>query len=466
MMLMVKGFLKNLYQGIGEKFSKYKKHLASSKEAYWKLHPLKRYFVSLLILMILVLFFELNPSLSENIEQPASDIIMRLCKNDPIKSNATDNITILSVDADVVASWGKPFVTPREKLLEMLDFAVTHRASIIIIDFDLSRPEYWRSPSKGDLSLKNYLFHLDGLPEDTSPAVILTHRFTENDKGDYLIDDGVMLSEASLHDQKGNVFWANALMPAKEGLVRDYVLGFFAKDSNLMTLSAPAMADRLMRLLHEGYDIGGAKRKLREILSQMNENTKTNVTNALTTFPILMHNIYAAGIEEKKFSRIAHLVREGRSISRDSFQGKVVLIGAMHPWTADRHETVIGYLYGVEIMANALSTLMNYGTDLKLNEFQRILWILAMVFLLSLTFFLRVPWLIMLVIGVMALLFYIPAEIAYHRGVLLEGGALFLGGEITEMAISGALIAYALLKWWKVRRNQEHGENYVGKAHQ
>ena len=71
---------------------------------------------------------------------------------------AAQNITFLDFDNKSFQSLGKPEVTPRDKVAELLETAYTGEARIVILDLDFSEPDY--SPTKifiGDKKAKTGL---------------------------------------------------------------------------------------------------------------------------------------------------------------------------------------------------------------------------------------------------------------------------------------------------------------------
>ena len=59
---------------------------------------------------------------------------------------AAQNITFLDFDNKSFQSLGKPAMTPRDKVAELLEIAYTGKARIVILDLDFSEPDY--SPAK------------------------------------------------------------------------------------------------------------------------------------------------------------------------------------------------------------------------------------------------------------------------------------------------------------------------------
>jgi len=444
----------NIKKIIAEKHGRYQKYLGMAKKDYWQISLLKRWVISAFLIISLLILSYVFPFITGDTEKIISDITMRLCKADLIKPQLESRISILSIDDEIYSSWEKPFITPREKLFDALEFAVQHKAAVIIIDFDLSRSEHWTSLSEGDKKLKEYLISLDAMQENNAPAIILLHRFTKNKQDDYEIDDGSMLRDEVLHDNQGNVFWANALMPYDEGVVRKYNI-HYTLTSDQRTYSAALLAAKLLQSLDAGKPMHESKQELRRY---MEEPFAKDVPKSLfLTIP--MHQLLAAGIEERKYSRIVRLQHEGKPFQPDDLEGRVVILGAMHQWTADKHDTVIGELYGVEIMANAVSTLLNFDSDLELSGWLKYIYWGVIVLILSLLFLLRVLWLILLMVGLVGVFVYLPLTIfAYHHGILLQGGVIFLASQEAGILLSTGIIVYALFLWWESLHKEKKKE--------
>ena len=59
---------------------------------------------------------------------------------------AAEDIVILSFDDDAVKDLGRPYITPRNKIADMIRFAYEGGASVVVIDMALSDPDY--TPSR------------------------------------------------------------------------------------------------------------------------------------------------------------------------------------------------------------------------------------------------------------------------------------------------------------------------------
>ncbi len=91
----------------------------------------------------------------------------------------------LDIDEATYQDWGEPLLTPRDKLQQLLHFAVSGQAAVIIVDIDLSYP---REPvkqkraalSEADLRLYNYLADYEAkYCQAACPHILLVRSFRQ-----------------------------------------------------------------------------------------------------------------------------------------------------------------------------------------------------------------------------------------------------------------------------------------------
>ncbi len=72
--------------------------------------------------------------------------------------------TVIDVDEAAWRIWGRPQVTPRAKLLRLLEYATTARAAAVVLDIDITRPEGGNglAPSPDDSALARFLAAYEG----------------------------------------------------------------------------------------------------------------------------------------------------------------------------------------------------------------------------------------------------------------------------------------------------------------
>jgi hypothetical protein len=130
----------------------------------------------------------------------------------PVKTDLHP-ITFLDIDERSFRHWGEPLFIPRDKLLKLISYAVDGKASLVIVDVELSRPS-----GESDNELKEYLANYSNhLPKP--PEILLARglRFRSED-GQGLFEqrqsflDDVVMKNPHLH-------WAAPLYQLEEDAV-------------------------------------------------------------------------------------------------------------------------------------------------------------------------------------------------------------------------------------------------------
>jgi len=114
--------------------------------------------IGLLILMFLQLVVPDSRFMHET-EDLGVDWVMKM-RRDTAPVKEAPPFVLLDIDEDTYQKWHEPFLTPRDKLLKLLKFAVGGQPQIIIVDIDLSYPSNHPSAEslpKHDQNLYDFL---------------------------------------------------------------------------------------------------------------------------------------------------------------------------------------------------------------------------------------------------------------------------------------------------------------------
>ncbi|MDI3326586.1 CHASE2 domain-containing protein [Pontibacterium granulatum] len=97
------------------------------------------------------------------------DLMLRLQSNSDLED--VPPFVFLDIDSDSHLAWGEPVVTPRDKLAQLLEYALSSQAKAVILDIDLNLPV--------DSQPIESVLNTFGSPDAGSPPLILMKTFRE-----------------------------------------------------------------------------------------------------------------------------------------------------------------------------------------------------------------------------------------------------------------------------------------------
>ncbi|WP_176957126.1 CHASE2 domain-containing protein [Mariprofundus sp. KV] len=383
----------------------------------------------LLIIPLLSGRFTLVDNMVEDSRIWMSDVVIAACKDDPLGGGKDLKLSILSVDDSLHQSWGEPYITPRQKIAEMIRFAAEYHAAAVVVDFDLSRSEAWGTRTEGDKGLKRYLEQLDQAPAEQMPAIILLHDLRQAADGGKTASS-YLRSDSSLADNRGNIFWASSTFPQEDDqLIRRF--NYFEQvnwDKQRNIPSAMLLATEMAKHMQHGLSLAKSKQEIRNLIHSMQSESLPMDNQAM---PIMLHENHASGIEVKPYFQLTD-----KKLSPRYYEGHIVLIGSMHSLTMDKHQTAIGDKFGVELMAHAIATMVQHGELKPLEGWPVIAYTLVLLVVMSLILLLPGIVSILIVSATCALLIFFPLSIyLYHHGLTLDAAPPILLIEIAEPII-------------------------------
>ncbi|RMH17796.1 MAG: CHASE2 domain-containing protein [Gammaproteobacteria bacterium] len=375
-----------------------------------------------------------------------TDLVVKLSKDKSFGGSGDTEISILAVDNPTYKSWREPYITPRDKLEAMIDFASAHKASVVVVDFDLSRSEAWEGLTRGDRKLLQYLIKLDSAPAGRVPVVILLRDVGRDGNKKKVYDSFLRRNAPDLDDERGNVFWAASTVPLdNDGLIRRF--NWFENiNQTERIVSAPLLASYLIRKMHELHNPDKAIRATHQwqrsissvldgypdvsLLARLAHKKSEHYRKSFDYSPsiIMWHENRAADIRVNGFLEIS-----GKRIKPDVYRDNIVFIGAMNNRTMDRYETPIGSRFGVEVLAQSTATILNHGGLQPLHGAG--LYLYNFLLLVAMTLILLLPGIvpILVVTALAGTLIYLPvAFFLYQHGISLDGAPPILLIELAE----------------------------------
>jgi len=110
-------------------------------------------------------------------EDAALDWMMKMYSGTPPQKDAVP-FAFLDIDDATHRLWGEPYITPRDKILELLRFALSGNPATVVIDIDLSR-----RAGNGDTALEDFIRQYPSnqeagsSPPQDNPPIILSRIF-------------------------------------------------------------------------------------------------------------------------------------------------------------------------------------------------------------------------------------------------------------------------------------------------
>lgn len=336
--------------------------------------------------MVVFLLLESGPWGLQNINMQFDNYIMaesKSAENLHDQSHQSPDIVFFDIDNAAYVQWNRPDMVPRDKLASLVESAYEGGASVIVLDFDLARPDF--SPLE---KLPSEVQALDGRQRDDILRRVLL-KIKDQPKNTKVIFAAPAYADGTLHrlvygDLVDNI---SIFKASPDFLVNNYdqVARFwkpynFVRESNEqpeeILWSIPVLATALHLGLREQLDINAA-----EILKTVQGNVRQVVfSNGRqgTAF-----SFYTTEGTPHQYNRIRYFfVPEGTFRAQDkgnlnlsvrswsggdfisykdtalSVKGKIVLIGNSSLDGGDHHMTPIGKMAGMYVHGNAINTLV------------------------------------------------------------------------------------------------------------
>lgn len=281
-------------------------------------------------------------------------------------------VTVIDIDEQAWRDWGRPTLTPRAKLAELVRALAPHGSSAILLDVDLSRGE------DGDAALKEALAQVrrqstspeGARPEGTRPLPLLVPREIDT-------LDGVATARRTPFDDVAGLLWTSTRFATDDnGLV-----GWVRRWEPVCGPEPTALPSPLLYLSltvrpagERGED--GLNGQAWETRWKQHEAAAGAIcsgrkrpdglwSDALTRLTYLFGDVKGpvqfspaverGGARMPVLYRISARTVLGKAVSPDLVRDRVVVIGASHSDSGDLHSTPFGTMPGMMILANAIA---------------------------------------------------------------------------------------------------------------
>jgi len=305
----------------------------------------------------------------------------------------------IDIDEETYQAWGEPLLTPRDKLRQLLHFAVLGKAAVIVVDIDLSYPRVVAKQksttlSKADLDLYNYLFDYEAKHcKEACPHIILARSFRKPSIAEYVLYypaqrrtflDDIVAKSPHLH-------WASVLFEReRDRLLRRWRLweGTCTAGKADIVPSVPLLT---LALITDPKSINTLNKQLQEFLPyrcdsrpqkwwpEFNQKKKVIISDwqlhpqpsglnrrIFYTIPWRLNpgnsrpKVSDGRFLLEKLSPLEilkHPTADGSALLHDS----ITVIGGSYIESRDLYATPLGWMPGVLVLINAVHSLLQHG---------------------------------------------------------------------------------------------------------
>jgi CHASE2 domain-containing sensor protein len=360
--------------------------------------------IGLLILLFLQ-FVVVDSRFIHETEDLGIDWVMKI-RRDTAPVKEAPSFVLLDIDEDTYQKWQEPFLTPRDKLLKLLEFSVEGQPKIIIVDIDLSYPSNHPSEEslpKHDQDLYDFFAQYDTnyCLKTKCPHILLARRFKPRSSKNNYFEQRLSFLEVAVANSQ-HIHWASTSFDLeRDNVLRRWRLWEMTCTKNQLAVipSMQLLAVALVKNPTAG-DI--------QITSKINEIKSTDCRNANPITPMghfllgdlkihfsptrlhrrIIYNISWQGVTHHILSTQAvHKITDNNQpIDNEFLQGSITVIGGSYRDSRDIYATPIGRMPGTMVIINAIHSLLQYGELKTLSLWEMLLIQAALIFLMSLVF--------------------------------------------------------------------------------
>ena len=395
----------------------------------------------------------------------------------------------INIDEQTYQAWNEPLLTPRDKLQQLLHFAVSGQASVIVVDIDLSYP---RDPSKqklavltqANLQLYHYLKDYEVKHcQDTCPHIIFMRSFRKllkSDKSYYPAQQKTFLDDIVV--KSPHLHWASVQFDREEDLVlRRWRLWEKACTNEQMNIvpSVPLLALALISDPKQG--VSNLKQQLKKFLPEDCFHHLPKSGNDLNqTIIIADQQLHSqpSRLNKRVFYTIPWRlsddeqrpnVPDGRFLLNELpalnvlkhpdadgsiwLHNSITVIGGSYVESHDLHATPIGWMPGALVLINAIHSILQYGELNAPPNWLLLLMIAGVIVLMSflLTYFDSFWGMTLLGLGIILLI--LPLSFYFFKY------GTWLNFTIPLLIVQWRQMAADIVQWRQAAANQEKRGN-------
>ena len=416
--------------------------------AFWSRVPgFWQNFIAGLLIIGALLSLDKTP-IVKNWEDWAVDIMIRLngtlARMTGERHGRSDlNFTFLDMDEYSYRDkrWNEPFHVPRDKVLKLIQFAAKGKASIIIVDVNLSKAG---TDADADAALIDYIRNY---PQSAPPLILM--RAKRSKLGADANALGKFRDTIFTGIEHSNIHFAQPLFrrDKKDGVVRNWILleqGCF-KGKGIALPSVQLLAYALLKDIKDGDH-----HYIADLDASMSANQPTGCAAGGATSRIQRPVILGKTIfkQQRLGERLIYSIpwsKSGREsvdlvtvpavfvtddgrIKPQEVEGRITMIGASYGASHDLHLTPLGLMPGSLIILNAVKSLSLFDQITPPPLYIRVAFLLTFITILSFVFSRYSNIIKLLVVTTLVFIFFVPISFWFFKyGVWFDFGILLFG---------------------------------------
>ncbi len=342
------------------------------------------------------------------------------------------------------SKWSNSLFTPRDRLLELIQFSVEHQAKIVIVDINLTHKTGvgGNTLSDGDRKLYNYFKTYPDKPGQT--PIVLAATIDEDQEKKCLKKRSSFLDDTIT----GNIYWGTpTFYEETDRMIRRLKLWekltCEGEDSQAFP-SIPFLTDALIKNrdlrrftetdFHAKYsrkwDIDGVFRRIIYRMpwelkkSEAYPRIQLNGKMSELLKVISVRDLYAS---EGNIKNTIEFDGKTSNVMEGNLKNIIVMIGATYKDTNDSYETPLGRMPGALVIINAINSLFFDEKIPSLHIWQKLGLLTLLLFLMSVFFTRFDSFLGMVVSYIVILLILVPAILISFRACVLFDFGIPLG---------------------------------------
>ncbi len=388
------------------------------------------------VFITLLTFLCHNCQLIRTLEDLGLDWTIQMYRNTALNENKPDvpPFVFMDIDEQTYRQWGELLPTPRDKLRDLMQFAVAGQPKLVIIDVDLTYPtdRYNTQLTPADVTLKDYLatYESQHCTNQPCPHLILvsTSRPTLDAQGHFLPTRELRPSFLGV-TESSHLHWASALFePDADLMIRRWRLCdkvSHPKEEPILSiqlLTAKLSGTTELKCPEETAHAAIGQRIIYKLLPNTAMPKPEKYPDTQFGQPILT-------------TWSAHRLLQHPDGDKSFLKDRIVVIGGSYLDSGDWYATPVGAMPGAVIIINAILSLQQYGELHKPNILLILLTEIILIVIMSLAFACFTSFYGLLFSGLLIILVMMPISFGlFQAGVWLDFAIPLLAVQLHRMA--------------------------------
>ncbi len=379
------------------------------------------------------------------LEDVGIDWVMQILRATPPAKENTPSFVVLDIDEETYRHWKEPLITPRDKLLRLIQMATQHQAKVVMVDIELNyltdRSQSLDHPNnQADKALLDFIADYDATCHQPCPYIFLT-RATRSSltPAESPYREQVQSFLDPVVAKSRYIYWAATLFDLESDQVLRRWHLWQATCNDQVGSVLPSM--QLLANAVNNEAIQGVKQLLEQLKSnqpnctaEVQSNTSENPAEEARFKRRILYQIPWHSQDREKLPNVAdgHLLLdkvsvqtvtegEAKPIAESFLTGRIVVIGGSYENSRDIYATPLGKMPGTWVLVNATHSLLQHGELTPLLEWMKWGTEVILIVIMSLAFVYFKSFYGMLVSGMVIIVGMIPITFGLFKyGVWLD----------------------------------------------